>query len=330
MPKYIPANMFEVQCHHNICIMYMCTQVDTSKADDGDTSDSSHAVNVSKTGEPAHISMPISDLPVADRSEAPSKDNADTQPENAGDEQPPSKDVQTVEDSALVEQMEMSPVKQPMAEEEVVTKVQDDAEAAPMDTSSTVLPVREQTEVVAESAAVQPESSIAVRSEINTAAPPEVSVEIRPATSTVEKQALPQQMETPPKSRVASDQSVAPPPSRKAISQQHAAPLQKSLQETPPKSRVVSDQSVAPPPLRETLSPQHAALLQKSRQETPSKSRLSSDQLVIPRPSREIVSQQHTAPLQKSRQQVTQEVKQERKHEVVCFCACVYYIYYGY
>ena len=79
--------------------------------------------------------------------------------------------------------METSPVKQPMVEEVVVREVQDDTGAAPMDTSDPVLPVREQAEVIAESAAVvQPENSVA---EVSIVDQPERKVEIQPETNIV-------------------------------------------------------------------------------------------------------------------------------------------------
>ena len=201
----------------------MHAQVEASNAEEVG---SSHA-QLPETKEPEHTSAPDDDVstPIAVVSAAPSMDSGDASLENVNqqsDVQPHNQDVQSVDNSTPVEQMEMSPVKQPTAGEEVVvTEVQDDTEAAPMDTSNVMLPVSEQIEQIAESATVMPESSVAVQSDISVVAHPEVTQKVP------QKKVVSQKIEAPAKSKVAIEQPVAP-PSREPVTRQPMAPLQKS------------------------------------------------------------------------------------------------------
>ena len=60
-----------------LCIIIITIQVEASKAEEVNTSDSSHVVHM-ETEKPANISAPASALPTAKRPEAPSKDNKET------------------------------------------------------------------------------------------------------------------------------------------------------------------------------------------------------------------------------------------------------------
>lgn len=207
---------------HYFSILYVYTQVQALSSEEVE---SSHA-QLSETKEPEHTSTPDDGTSIAAASAAPSKDNADASLENVnlqGTIQPQCQDVQSVDNSTPVEQMEMSPVKQPTAEEVVVTEVHDDAEAAQMDTSCMVLPVNEQIGQIAESATAQLESSVAVQSDISIEAHPEVTQKVP------QKQVFSQQIEAPTKIKVAIEQPVAP-SSRETVSRQPVPPLEKSQQ----------------------------------------------------------------------------------------------------
>ena len=236
---------------HYVSVLYAYTQVQALNAEEVD---SSHA-QLSETKELEHTSTPDDGTPIAAASAAPSKDNTDASPENVnlqGDVQPQSQDVQIVDNSTPVEQTEMPPVKQSTTKEEVVvTKVNDDAEAAPMDTSSVVLPVNEQIGQIAESATAQPESCVTIQSDISIVAHPEVMQKVP------QKQVLSQQIEAPAKSKVAIKQPVAP-PSRETVSRQPVPPV------APPSRETVSQQPV--PPIQKS-QPQVTEIKQEKKQE---------------------------------------------------------------
>ena len=209
----------------------MNAQVEASNAEEVG---SSHA-QLPETKEPEHTSAPDDDVstPIAVVSAAPSMDSGDASLENVNqqsDVQPHNQDVQSVDNSTPVEQMEMSPVKQPTAEEEVVvTEVRDDTEAAPMDISNVMLPINEQIEQIAESATAMPESSVAVQSDISVTVQSDISAVVHPEVTqkVPQKKVFSQQIEAPAKSKVAIEQPVAP-PSREPVTRQPMAPLQKS------------------------------------------------------------------------------------------------------
>ena len=340
-----------IYCKFNSQSSYVCTQVEASKAEEvNNTSDSSQAIHPSET---ENVSVPASDLPTTDAPEAPPKDNTDVQPDDVNkkdDGQPESKDT------APVEQMETSPVKQPMVEEVVVTEVQDDTGGAPMDTSDPVLPVREQAEVIAESAAVvQPENSVA---EVSIMDQPERKVEIQPETNVVVKQesvesavrqdvvpgvtyAQQQQQEQQQQKQQQQEQQhqqqqqiqqqiqqqqIQQQQQQKQQEQQHQQQQKQQQQKQQQKEVVFSHQEKSPVPQKQPVKepdiPKQVSLTQKLPQK-----QVFSQQVETPKvkvaseqsvtPSRETRSQEHVALVQKlQQQQTTQEIKKEKQQQI--------------
>ena len=298
-----------------LVLYYIYTQADAEKADEVDTPASSNVAQLPEDKKQEHT--PVSDTPpVAVVSKIP---DADSQPEGVDKEnsrQPQTSDVQLVDKSGPFEQMETSPVKQPMTEENVVAKLQDDTEAAPMDTSSQVSPVSEQTVEVAKRAMIQPEKiSVAHPENVESAVKPKVSDTAEPQPKQIsshqdlaiipEKQEVKQQGVTqqPSKQQEVTEQAVP----KQAVKQQDF--LKQALtQEDVPKRTVILQDVVKPAAKQQDIPSPSQKSSQKQRlsqqMETPSKG--APRQSVSPS-TKETVSQQDVVPL---RQQVTQEVKQ--------------------
>jgi len=257
-------------------------------------------VQLPETKEPEQ-SAPVSNV-IADTSGAPSKASTDDQQlekeKKVDDEQSKEgSDAQSVDNSAPVEQMEISPVKQPIVEEEVVVaKVQqDDTEAAPMDTSTKVLPVSEQTVEVAESVVVQPEisTSTVVQPEISLFIQPEVDTVVQPKVNTVVQ------------------------PEVDTVVQPEADVVQLEV-DVVNQPEIKNENIVIEPEIKSNatiVQPKTSAMAQP-------KIKAVSQQSFTP-PSKEALFQQHLAPSQILQQQ-TREIKQEKKHEeVILFDFCL-------